>query len=53
MERQEIDYINFLEHMTRLRDSMSYRQAMKLTSYDPLGMAAVLELRRLYNGENH
>ena len=48
MERQnEMSYITFLKHITRLRDSLSYISAMNQTSYDPLGLAAVYELRRL------
>ena len=48
MERQnEMNYIEFLKHVTRLRDSLSYVSATNQTSYDPLSLAAVYELRRL------
>ncbi len=54
MERQdEVGYIKFLEYTARLRNSLAYEQAVRLGTNDLLGMAAVLELRRLSDGENH
>ena len=46
MERQEMSYIEFLNNIVRLRNSLSYNSAMNQTSYDPLSLAAVYELRR-------
>ena len=45
--QQDKDYINFLKNINRLRNSSSYIEAEKLTSYDILGTAAMFELRRL------
>ena len=45
--RNEMSYITFLKHIARLRDSLSYVSATNQTSYDPLSLAAVYELRRL------
>ena len=49
MERQEIDYMNFLKNIVRLRNSLSYIQARDMTASDILGLAAVYEIERLDN----
>ena len=48
MDRQnEMNSLEFLNHVTRLRAALSYVSATNQTSYDPLSLAAVYELRRL------
>ena len=51
MERQKIDYRIFLEHMVRLRNSLSYVEAEKISQSDILGTAALFELRQIYDNE--
>ena len=47
MKNDDTDYMTFLRCIIRLRNSLNYVSAMDNTKCDPLGLAAVYELRRL------